>query len=376
MADDYAYPIDQCDVATEGHAALQCYRDKRRLWLSWIDTDEHRAIWRVLSSMVWTDASFKVLTHFATNDESNALGNTLLGQALIDGHVATQVLAIRRLMDGGNSDIISLRRLVRTLGAISLCSPGKTTCVSMGCPMTTRRFQRKEMMERVGTGAFWGQTSGPGAHGTSRMAHEQFDRLAGIHPEDRRREERLPTSLLTTIERWLDNSGADELAKWSHAYLAHAGGPESRKRIADLMVTANKITDAIKALARVTEAISAWLLFAGGRSNSLMPVAQFNPFERLDTPIMRAGAETDAYRLWHQLSGERNGYLEDLDVELIGHAKSDPSVTPREAYVSRLMSAAAMGDEQRLEQLCDEEVEATLREMRADARSLGRADDS
>ena len=64
-------------------------------------------------------------------------------------------------------------------------------------------------------------------------------------------------------------------------------------RIADLMVTANKITDAIKALAHVTDAISAWLLFAGGRSNSLMPVAQFNPFERLDTPIMRAGAETD-----------------------------------------------------------------------------------
>jgi hypothetical protein len=39
-----------------------------------------------------------------------------------------------------------------------------------------------------------------------------------------------------------------------------------RKRVADLMVTANKITDAIKVLARVTEAISARLLFAGGRS--------------------------------------------------------------------------------------------------------------
>jgi hypothetical protein len=67
-----------------------------------------------------------------------------------------------------------------------------------------------------------------------------------------------------------------------------------------------------------------------------------------------------------QLSGERNGYLEDVDVELISHAMSDPSVTPREVYVSRLMSAAAIGDEQRLEQLCDEEVEATLREMRAE----------
>ena len=81
------------------------------------------------------------------------------------------------------------------------------------------------------------------------MAHEQFDRLAGIDPAKRSREDRLPLSLLATIERWLDESGADELAKWSHAYLAHAGGSEARKRIADLLVTANKITDAIKVFA-------------------------------------------------------------------------------------------------------------------------------
>jgi hypothetical protein len=39
----------------------------------------------------------------------------LLVQALIDGHVATQVLAIRSLVDNGNSDIISLGRLVKDI---------------------------------------------------------------------------------------------------------------------------------------------------------------------------------------------------------------------------------------------------------------------
>jgi len=368
MADDFAYPIAECDVPTERHAALQSYRDKRRLWLSWIDRDEHHAIWQTLSSMVWTDVSFKVLIHFAVIDESNALSNTLLGQALIDGHVATQVLAIRRLMDDGRNDIISLRRLVKDLRRnFDLFTRENFVCFD-GLPYDYEAVQRKEITERIVRGAFWGETSGPAAHGTSRMAHEQFDRLAGIHPENRRREDRLPTSLLTTIERWLDNSGADELAKWSHAYLAHAGGPEARNRIADLMVTANKITDAIKVLARVAEAISAWLLFAGGRSNSLMPVAQFNPFEKLDTPVMRAGAETEAYRLWDQLSDERNRYLEDVDVELIGRAKSGHCETSREAYVSRLMTAATTGDQERLERLCDEEVEATLRDIRGSER--------
>jgi hypothetical protein len=46
----------------------------------------------------------------------------------------------------------------------------------------------------------------------------------------------------------------------------------------------------IQALARVTEGISARLLFAGGRSYSLMPMAQFNPFEKLD---MHAGGDGD-----------------------------------------------------------------------------------
>lgn len=87
------------------------------------------------------------------------------------------------------------------------------------------------------------------------------------------------------------------------------------------MVTANKITDAIKALARVTEAISACLLFAGGRASSLMPVAQFNPFEKLDKPIMPADGKAEAYKLWHQLSDERNRYLAGVDAELIGRAK-------------------------------------------------------
>ena len=273
--------------------------------------------------MVWTDVSFKVLTNFAVNDENNALNNSLLGEALIDGNVATQVLAIRRLMDDGNSDIISLRRLVKDMKRnFALFTRENYVCFD-GLPYDYEAVQLKEMMERAGKGAFWGETTGPGAHSTSRMAHEQFDKLAGIDPAKRSREDRLPLSLMTTIEKWLVESGADELAKWSHAYLAHAGGPESRKRISDLRVTANKITDAIKALARVTEAISAWLLFAGGRTSALMPVAQFNPFERLNTPVMPPGGEDDADKLWDQLSDERNSYLDGVDDELIGRTKAD-----------------------------------------------------
>jgi hypothetical protein len=303
--------------------ALQSYRDKRRLWLSWIDTDEHHAIWQVLSSMVWTDVSFKVLTQFAVDDENNSLNNTLLAEALLNGHVATQVLAIRRLIDR-RDDVISLGRLVKDLKQnFDLFTRENYVCFD-GLPFDFEAVQHKEMMEHAGKGCFWGATSGPAAHGTSRMAHEQFDMLAGIDPMKRSRDDRLPVSLLTTLDKWLADSGADDLVKWSHKYLAHAGDPESRTKIGDLKVTTNKMTDAIKALARVTEAISAWLLFSGGRSGSLMPVAQFNPFEKLDKPIMQVGGEHDAYKLWRQLSDERDHYLDGVDVELIQRVKAAP----------------------------------------------------
>ena len=315
MAGDYSYSIDQCDVIDK--RALQSYRDKRRLWLSWIDADEHHAIWQVLSSMTWTDVSFKTLTQFAVDDENSGLHNTLLTEALLNGHVVTQVLAVRRLMDDGNSDIISLRGLVKDVKRnFSLITRENYVCFD-GLPFDYAAVQHKEMIEHLGKGPFWGEKSGPRAHGVSRMAHEQFDSLAGIDPANRSREDRLPASLLTTIEKWLADSDADDLAKWSHAYLAHAGGPQSRAKIAALQVTANKITDAIRALARVTEAISAYLLFASGRAGSLMPVAQFNPFEKLDKPIMREGGEGNAYKLWHQLSGERNHYLDDVNAGLV-----------------------------------------------------------
>jgi AbiU2 len=322
MSNDYVYSIAQCDIASERHAALQSYRDKRRLWLSWIDTDEHHAIWTVLSSMVWTDVSFKALTHFAVSDENNGLNNSLLAEALLNGHVATQVLAIRRLMDKGNGDVISLRRLVKDLGRnFALLTRENYVCFD-GLPYDCEAALKRNMMQRAGqTGPFWGERHGPNADWVSRLAHEHFDKLANVDPAKRSREDRLPASLLKTIQKWLDDSGADDLANWSHAFLAHAGGPEERKKIIDLRVTTNKITDAIKALARVTEAISAWLLCASGRTSSLMPVAQFNPFEKLDKPIMQADGNADAWKLWHQLSHERNSYLDGVNAELIGRAQ-------------------------------------------------------
>jgi hypothetical protein len=266
----YKYPVHECDVPKERRQPLESYRAKRSQWISWLDHDEHHAIWTALSAMVWSDVSFRTLAQVAIDDTSSALTNSLLAEQLINGHVATQVLAIRRLVDN-RRDVISLRRLIKDVRSNYALFTRENYVCHDGLPYEYEAVRRKQMQTLLRDGPMWMLTTGPEAASTSSIAHEQFDRLAGISADNRRRDDRLPAALLDTVESWLDGSGTDELAEWSHAYLAHAGSVENRERIAAALVTNNKITNAIKTLARVTEAISARRSCrAGARSASLM----------------------------------------------------------------------------------------------------------
>jgi hypothetical protein len=88
------------------------------------------------------------------------------------------------------------------------------------------------------------------------------------------------------------------------------------------LVTADKISGAIKTLVRVTEALSAYVLFAGGRLNGLVPVAQFDQFEHLDQPAVQPGHKDDAAGFWDALSRERDAYAAGVEDKLIGLAKA------------------------------------------------------
>ena len=112
--DGYKYDVDQCDVPRDRRSALIRFRDKRHEWMSWLETDEHHAIWQTPHATVWTDVAFNAPRGFAEDDE-NALNNPLIVEALLKGHLATQVLAIRRLMEDTPKERLSLRKLVTDL---------------------------------------------------------------------------------------------------------------------------------------------------------------------------------------------------------------------------------------------------------------------
>jgi hypothetical protein len=312
MNEEYRYSIDQCDVPKQNHSTLRAYRDKRRSWLEWIGTDEHHAIFPLLSAMAWRDVSFRSLIHISNGDSSSSLHNPLLYEALVDGHVALQILAIRRLVDNGKN-VISLRKLLDDMKTNAKLLTRENFVCFDGLPFDSKVAEERVWSTRERDTVYWGSTTGPDAYRHSQFAHEQFDKLAGINCKARSRNDRLPVSLLKKIESDLYAGPAYDLAKWSHAFLAHAGSKASRASIDESLVTLSKISSAIKSLARIAEKASSLVRSGVGE---LMPHAQFDKFKLLNLPVMKSEEKKNVEAIWRKLSEERNHYLDELDANL------------------------------------------------------------
>jgi hypothetical protein len=305
--DPYEYPIDQCDV--ENRSALIAFRQKRCQWLSWLKTDEHHAISPLISSMAWNDVVFRTIWRITEIDPGSGLYNPLLAEALIEGHFAIQVLAIRRLMDRRRG-IISLWRLLEDIKKnISLFTRENFVAYD-GLPYDYEATAHRVMVH-LGWGPFWAARSGPDAHWPSKRAHEVFDRLARTAPASRSRTDRVPKAVIDTLFGWLTSSEADQLVEWSHAFLAHAADRTSRQRIdlAAARPSLEKISSVLRCFVRVAEAVQGYVLFDSGHG-MIVPTPQFNQFDRLASPLLASGGRDDLGDVWEQLAKERDGYLE------------------------------------------------------------------
>ncbi|GAA0607896.1 hypothetical protein [Paenochrobactrum glaciei] len=304
----YKYDLRDCDVTDK--KSLHSFRQKRKQWSNWLDDDEEHAIWNVIHTLVWRDVTFATISKLALENPDGPLHTTMLGDTLVNGHVTMQAMALRRLIDR-RRDVISLPRLITDIKANwHLLTRENFVCFD-GLPYDYEAVAAECWKDREPGVVYWGDTTGPKAYSTSERMHRHLDRLLGISASIRSRTDRLPKSLITRVEGWLLNSGATEIAEWSHAYVAHAGNSQSRGAISHIQVTNNKITNAIREAARVAEAISGEILYIGGRVGSMMPVAQYDVFERLERPITSQPVG-DAADTWETKSREWDGALDDV----------------------------------------------------------------
>ena len=213
--------------------------------------------------------SSRTIAEIANSNPQSGLHNPLLTEALLSGYFATQVLAIRRLMDNANKDVISLPRLLKDIHRNLKLFTRENVVGFDGLPYDYAAVQQRVMLQHLGKAAAHFGLHGlrPDACFPAQMAHQKFDRLIGVRPEDRSRSDRLPKRIINELVRWLDKSGADEIVKWSHTLLAHAAGPNSpnRSAIAAAAPTADKITLCIRAFVQVAEAVTNTILGHSGR---------------------------------------------------------------------------------------------------------------
>ena len=83
MPEKYKYATAQCDVHNTD--ALVAFRERRQVWLTWLETDEHHAIWQVLWSLVSHDVTYRIFVELANHNPDSAIHNPLLGEALVNG---------------------------------------------------------------------------------------------------------------------------------------------------------------------------------------------------------------------------------------------------------------------------------------------------
>lgn len=212
-------PVEACDVSNPNKLAQ--YRGKRAKWLGLYEfrKDEPNNVEGQIIRMVFLDMSYRILTRprRETPQEANiAARNGLLAHMLDIGYAATQVLAIRRLLDK-RSDVSSLQRLLTDIRYNRTLITRENYVAHDGTPYDPNAWQS---LPPTPESHIWG-VEAPGFHRymISNERHKVFDNLSGTTREQRSRTDLISERIFDTLQGWLRSVEAEKLLTLSHKFL-------------------------------------------------------------------------------------------------------------------------------------------------------------
>jgi hypothetical protein len=305
--------VDECDVHNK--SLLRAYRARTAKWWRWLRTDTHHALWPQIYSMILEDMTFRTLAAAAQADQESVLHSPILARGLLQGYAATQGLSIRRLVDQTRRTI-SLRRLLTDIKNNLHLLSRENYVAGAGLPFDGNA-SAQQYLANNGTAGFWAPNTGDMAFVPSMQAHGVFDRLSGISPEARNRDDRIPRRVIDALESWLNTKEIDEVVEWSNMRIAHAADEDSYQNVdfAALIPTMDKISAAQRQIVRTAEVVSAYIL-RGPIHGALIPVFQYSQFRRLEIGIRDPQAIKMAQQRWHDLTEERDQWAHRVLDEL------------------------------------------------------------
>ena len=312
----YKTPVDQCDVVDR--KKLQQYRDKRYEWLSWYELrkGEPNTIQQQLFSMMFLDMAYRLLASARQSVDQGVTFSAqsgLLAHFLDQGYVATQVLAIRKLLDG-RKDVFSLRRLLQDMSDHrSLITRENYVCHD-GLPYDSEAWQSQAHDVEV---QIWGiQAPGLGRFLGSHTRHEMFDKLSGVLPVARQREDLIKADVFAKLKKLLMNSKAEKIVLLSHKFFAHAATEDSRGTLAFSGIKLSDVDEVQRAFVRVERAITDLLLYIA-IAREVVPMPPLGMFKGLEHPYASAEAIKNMDTIWDQLTQERNQWGKGIEQHIL-----------------------------------------------------------
>jgi hypothetical protein len=264
--------------------------------------------------MIFLDMEYRLLASARQSaDQTFSAQSGLLAHFLDQGYVATQVLAIRKLLDG-RTDVFSLRRLLEDISDHRQLITRETYVCHDGLPYDSEAWQSQAQTVEV---QIWGiEAPGLGRFLGSRVRHEMFDKLSGVLPAARQREDLIKVDVFAKLKNLLMNSTAEKIVLLSHKFLAHAATEDSRGTLAFSGIKLADVDEVQRAFVRVERAITDLLLFIA-IAREVVPMPPLGMFKGLEHPYASAEAIKNMDTIWDQLSEERNHWGKEIEQQIL-----------------------------------------------------------
>jgi chorismate mutase len=301
-------PKSKTDVVDT--ARLARYLAKREAWLILLSEDHHHSVNGQLSGLLWQDTAFQLFNEMrrgAPGTRPATITSGLLAEALDSGYVTNMIVGIGRLIDK-DRDVVSLRRVFDDVYRHRELITREIYVCHDGLPYDPKSvpppWERGSPGELIGTIA-----GGPLDASSSELLHTAFDRLSGVPPDSRTRNDQIADAIFKEIETLLSDAAIQDILDRRNKFVAHAADAKSRAKrpLANYTVSMADVESALRPIVKALDKLQGDILSAGGRG--LMEVAQFNVLEGL------SGTLTDdqlleLHDIWDRLSDARNKWHE------------------------------------------------------------------
>ena len=290
---------------------LVSYMDLRKRALVQLKDDSVHNIYKQIIAMMDGDRTWRALNEMRRlADERRAddatwqssAQNGMLTDFMDTGYVATQALAIRRLLEERSSNpqgqIISIRRVLAGVkGGRGFITRECFVCHD-GLPYDAAPGAAKalEVAAEKPDEIHWLDTEGIEGWAAAGLLHEAFDALSGVSPDRRSRDDLIRMQFFEDLEALLADPAFETLEAYANKFVAHSADERSRKEAGDdIAVTMDRISTCHEAIIKVFHALVGDVFQVGTHS----PVAmRSSPFIWLDKPMVATDQLPELRQWW------------------------------------------------------------------------------